>query len=341
MTGIRVTGWGAVSPAGWGVAPLVEVCAKEQTRATVPLTCPGWPDPIPVRRVPAPTPRPNFMAHPRLRRSSSISLHTAAAALEALGPRLDSIQSGQRKLGIVFTSLTGCVSYSRRFYDEVLKDPATASPIVFPETVFNAPSSHLATYLNAQAINYTFIGDPGTFLQGLAVAAGWLLNGRVDIGLVVGAEELDWLVATAQRRFSSDVVISEGAGALVIERADASQAGIELDRITEPVLYTAGTSQATAARRVRDVVGVDNAATTLVDSLTGAPHVDHAEVSAWSDWNGPRISVKKLLGEPFGAGSAWQCVVAADQLSRGLHSSAIVNVVGCNQQAIAARLVAR
>jgi 3-oxoacyl-(acyl-carrier-protein) synthase len=241
----------------------------------------------------------------------------------------------------VFTSLTGCVSYSRRFYDEVLKDPATASPILFPETVFNAPSSHLAAYLNTQAINYTMIGDPGTFLQGLAVAAGWLLDGRVDLGLVIGAEELDWLVATAQRRFSSDVVISEGAGALVIERAEASGPGIEIDRISEPVLYTAATSQAAAVRRVRNEAGVDNADTVLVDSLTGAPHVDRAEANAWSDWTGPRISVKKLLGEPFAAGSAWQCVVAAEHLSRGRHSSAIVNVVGCNQQAIAARLVAR
>jgi 3-oxoacyl-(acyl-carrier-protein) synthase len=255
-----------------------------------------------------------------------------------LGARLTAIQSGQRKLGIVFTSLTGCVSYSRRFYDEVLEDPGTASPILFPETVFNAPSSHLATYLNTQAINYTLIGDPGTFLQGLAVAANWLLDDRVDLALVIGAEELDWLVATAQRRFSSDVIISEGAGALLLERATNSPPRVVLDHITAPALYTLDTSQANAARQIRERIGASPEATILLDSRTGAPHVDHAETSAWADWPGPRLSVKQFLGEPFGAGSAWQCVIAADLLSRGLHPAALVNVVGCNQQAIAARL---
>ena len=71
--------------------------------------------------------------------------------------------------------MSGSVNYSRRFYDETLKDPATASPLVFPETVFNAPASHLAALLGTTAINYTLVGDPGTFLQGIALAADWLL----------------------------------------------------------------------------------------------------------------------------------------------------------------------
>ncbi len=58
------------------------------------------------------------------------------------------------------------MAYSRRFYEEVLRDPATASPLIFPETVFNAPASHLAAFLGTTAINYTLVGDEGTFLAG-------------------------------------------------------------------------------------------------------------------------------------------------------------------------------
>jgi 3-oxoacyl-(acyl-carrier-protein) synthase len=279
------------------------------------------------------------MAHPRLRRSSSISMYAAAAALEAIGHRLERVQAGQTRLGVVFTTLTGCVSYSRRFYDEVLKDPATASPIVFPETVFNAPASHLATYLNSNAINYTLIGDPGTFLQGLALAGEWLMDGRIDLCVVVGAEELDWLVAAAQHLFNPDVIVSEGAGAVVLERSDDldSDPGVRLDGITEPATYTAFTPPGIAAKNVQEAIGTKDDQSILFTSLTGVRRFDRAESDAWAEWSGARLSVKPVLGESFAAGSAWQCVLAADQVSRGLHPSAIINVVGCNQQAIAAR----
>jgi hypothetical protein len=337
MKGIRVTGWGAVSPAGWGVAPLRLACESPAPCPTTTLEHPGHTDPLLVRRVPAPSPRPAFMAHPRLRRSSAISIHAAAATLEALGPRLESVQNGRIRLGIIFTALTGCVGYSERFYREVLKDPATASPIVFPETVFNAPASHLATYLHSNAINYTLIGDPGSFLQAVALAGDWLLDERMDACVVVGAEELNWLVARAQGLFHSDMIVSEGAGALVLERSTDSREGIALECITQPALYTDRTPRQAAARQVRSAFGIGDASTLLFDSLTGVPAVDHAEASAWFDWKGPRMSVKPSLGESFAAGSAWQCVLAADHLSRKGHPSAIVNVVGCNQQAIAAR----
>src|SRR4029079_15259432 len=122
----------------------------------------------------------------RLRRSSPISHFVVGAALEALGTDAPAVSAGPLRLGIVLWGMSGCVNYSRRFYDEVLKDPATAIPLVFPETVFNAPASHLAALLGTTAVNYTLVGDPGTFLQGLALAADWLSAKRVDGCLVVG-----------------------------------------------------------------------------------------------------------------------------------------------------------
>ena len=341
MSDIDVTGWGAVSPAGWGIEPLRQACEANIPCPTSTMAHPGRANPLVVRRVSPPSPRPRFMAHPRLRRSSAISAYAAAATLEALGSQVASVQNGPRRLGIIFTSMTGCVSYSQRFYDEVLKDPSTASPIVFPETVFNAPASHLATYLHSTAINYTLIGDPGAFLQGVALAGEWLMDHRIDLCVVVGAEELNWLVAGAQHLFDPAVVVSEGAGALVLERSRDAQHRVRIDCITRPSLYTCQTPRETAARHVQEAVADGAASAALFDSQTGVPRVDDAESHAWSDWTGTRMSVKPILGEAFAAGSAWQCVLAVDHLARNRHPRAIVNVQGCNQQAIAARFSLR
>src|SRR5213592_3515692 len=217
---IIVHGIGAVSPAGWGVLPLRETLAKGEPLSVRELARPGWTRSLRVRPVPPPSPRPNFLAHARLRRTSPITQYAVAAAIEALGEDAACVSNGSLRLGIIICVMTGCVNYSRRFYDETLKDPATASPLVFPETVFNAPASHLAALLGTTGINYTMVGDPGIFLQGLAIAGDWLLAGRVDGCLVVGAEEIDWLTADAYGLFARKIILSAGAGAVYVRRSD-------------------------------------------------------------------------------------------------------------------------
>ena len=217
---IFIYGIGAVSPAGWGVLPLREALAKGEPIPVKELTRPGWTRSLRVRPVPPPSSRPNFLAHARMRRTSPITQYAVAAAFEALGDEAAQVGSGSLRLGIILCVMTGCVNYSRRFYDETLTDPATASPLVFPETVFNAPASHLAAMLGTTAINYTLVGDPGTFLQGLALAADWLQEARVDGCLVIGAEEVDWLTADAYRLFARKIILSEGAGAVYVRRSD-------------------------------------------------------------------------------------------------------------------------
>src|SRR5438034_9501773 len=231
---IFVHGIGAVSPAGWGVLPLREALAKGEPLPVKELARPGWTRSLRVRPVPPPSPHPSFLAHARLRRTSPITQYAVAAALEALGGDAARVSSGSLRLGMVFCVMTGCVNYSRRFYDETLKDPATASPLIFPETVFNAPSSHLASLLGTTAINYTLVGDPGTVLQGVALAADWLLSDRIDGCLVVGAEEMDWLTAEAVGLFAHSAQISDGAGALYLRRDAGQNPGVELREVTDP-----------------------------------------------------------------------------------------------------------
>ena len=336
MSRIFVRGVGAVSPAGWGVEPLSQAVEGGRQLALKELDRPGRSKPLRVRTVPAPNPRPTFFGHARLRRSSPISQFAVAASLEALGGDLAKVNDGSLRLGIVCCVMSGCVNYSRRFYDEVLREPSTASPLVFPETVFNAPSSHLAALLGADAINYTLVGDPGTFVQGLALGAQWLCEELVDGCLVVGAEEMDWLTADAFRLFTRRLVLSEGAGALYLRGDVGEGRGAELVAISDSHLFwdRAGRVKAagTVAKQLRSA-----SSDWLCDGLQDVPLLDEPDAVAWADWRGTRLSPKRIVGEGLMAASGWQCVLASAAVRRGDAREALVSVVGCNQQAIGAR----
>jgi len=334
---VVVAGVGVVSPAGWGIPSFRQVLSGGIPLAASEMLRPGWPKPLRVLRVPPPQKKPEFLSHPRLRRSSPISQFFLAAGLEALGEDVSKVRDGSIKLGIVVATFSGCVNYSRRFYDETLRDPASASPLVFPETVFNAPASHLAAYLGCRAINYTLVGDPGTFLQALAMAAGWIEEKRVDACLVLGAEEMDWLTGDAFRLFSRKVCVSEGAGALYLRPGDGS--GVHLKSVTDSFLFNRQTQRTVAAKNMTNALLSqvrDHEGACLWDGCQDVPSLDRAETEAWKSWTGSRFSVKKILGEGLATTSAWQCVAAVDAMAENNGAEALVSVVGCNQQAIGA-----
>jgi 3-oxoacyl-[acyl-carrier-protein] synthase II len=357
---IFVCGTGAVSPAGWGMKAFREALARGEGVPTKELPRPGH-TPLHVRQVPPALPRPAFLAHARLRRTSSIAHYSVSAALEALGDDAARVIKGELRLGIIYCALTGCVNYSRRFYDEVLKDPSTASPVVFPETVYNSPASHLAALVGTTGINYTLVGDPGTFIQGLVLAADWLTDNRVDGCLVIGAEEMDWLTAGAVHLFERKTIFSDGAGALYLRRSrtdealsDSTQRKLEpphvgsyaqLKAVTNAHLFSNRTSRVEAIKTARaelqsalatETVAVPGRAL-LCDGLQNVPRADRDEQAAWGDWAGGRVSVKTILGEALMASAAWQCIAAVDALAHNEYDAATVSVPGTNQQAIAAQ----
>src|ERR1039457_3058037 len=70
MSRVFVAGMGAVSPAGWTVADLRAALDQGQPLPIQPVVRPGREKPMQSREVPNPSARPDFMAHPRLRRTS-------------------------------------------------------------------------------------------------------------------------------------------------------------------------------------------------------------------------------------------------------------------------------
>jgi hypothetical protein len=336
MSRIFVSGYGAVSPAGWSAAELQQVLAAGKALPIQPLERPGWDKPLRTRAVPAPAVRPAFLAHPRLRRSSPITHYAAGALLEATA-RLK--PDSNRRVGLVVCLQSGCVQYTYRFFAEVLADPATASPLLFPETVFAAPASHLAALLENTPLVSTLIGDPATFAQGLALGADWLRQRRVDLAVVVGAEEINWLRADALWHLEHAAILSGGSGAVALCRDAQFSIGVELSALTKPRSYSARQSRLQAARAMRREFGALKNEL-LCDGLGDSPRADGPEIAAWQDWTGARLSPKRILGEGLMAAAAWQCVAACAAVAEEKFSSAIASLVGCNQQAMGVRFQA-
>ncbi len=338
MSRVFIAGLGAVSPAGWNVAALREAVDKGQPLPAQSLERPGWEQPLQARLVPNPAVRPAFLAHPRLRRASPITHYVVAAALEAM-TKLRADHDLKYRLGLVICLQSGCVNYTCRFFDETLKDPATASPLLFPETVYAAPASHLAAVLENVSLASTLVGDPAAFLQGVSLGAQWLEEQRVDVCLVIGAEETNWILADALWHLERSAILTAGAGALCLCREPERSCGVELAAITDSRTYVAHQSRAHAARAMRSQLGKCSPGELLCDGLGLSARADAPELTAWRDWTGPRVSPKRILGEGLMAAAAWQCVVACDAVAGGGFAAANVSLVGSNQQAIGARFV--
>ena len=115
---IFVCGTGAVSPAGWGIKLLLDAVTEGKPIAAKEIPQPGSDSTLRVRQVPPPNPRPAWLGTARLRRTSPITQYSVAAAYEALGADASRVTDGSLRLGVIVCVMSGCVNYSRRFYDE-------------------------------------------------------------------------------------------------------------------------------------------------------------------------------------------------------------------------------
>ena len=334
MSRITISGTGAVSPAGWGVASMMEMlrggvkadCSMLEREASDGRVIASR-----VARVPALTDKSLLPKNPRLRRTSPIGKFAAAAAFEALGPeRLAAAQAGEIRVAVICSLMNGCVNYSNRFFGEVLNDPAFASPILFPETVYNAPSSHLSAILGSMAPNDTLVGDAAEIFTAMELATEWLLRGECDLCVVVAPEEVDWLSAEAVGLRSKEITPSEGAGAVVLER-DGD--GPVLMMIPDPVTFSEVPDRVEALRKLRGEFPIDDGETLLADGCMGIAKIDAMENEVFADWKGPRISTKVILGESLGASASLQLVAAVEMLKAGEVEKAMVISLGGNEQA--------
>jgi len=327
-----VHGYGAVSAAGLDAASLYQATIDGVTLPIVQKEYPLGEGTIsyPGRHVDTKALRTILPRAPRLRRSSNVTKFAMAAALQAVpDERAAQIKNQEFRLGIVVSFMNGCVNYSCRYYQEVLEEPAHASPLVFPETVFNAPGSHVASYFESDGPCYTLIGDSATWLSAITVARDWLASDQVDGCLVLCAEELDRLTSEALHLYSRQNVATEGATSLYLERSPAE---IQLADLHGPFPYNTTEERKNALTRA---ISTLESSGILVSGLTGVSNSDQMETELTPPSSGPVLSPSQILGEGMGIKCGIQTIVALEALKNGASRTSVL-AAGTNQHAFSA-----
>jgi 3-oxoacyl-(acyl-carrier-protein) synthase len=316
---LGIAGMGWVTPLGSDLTDVWKRLLNGETAAVQSISSPLG-RAYPVFPVPAEA-TAHAPAHPRLRRSSAISRFAVVAGLAALkDAKLELDAEKAARTALIFAVSNGGVIYTKRFYHEIVESGAqAASPLLFPETVFNAPASHLAAILGISGASYTLVGDGAVGILALKMAEDLMANEALDRCLVVGAEEADWLLCDAYHKWRllrsapplepfaqppRGMILSEGAGAVLLDRNSL----VQLEKIA------AGTNfqrQSEAGNSLEQVLAelCDSEVNLLIASANGT-FIDAAERAA-AVRNCPDAevyAVKRALGESVGASSFWQTI---------------------------------
>ena len=256
------------------------------------------------------------------------------------------------ELGVaVGSNLAGLQSMANYDYTAIAESPHDTSPMEAPNTLANAPASHLAIRLKARALNTTLASGQCASLDALGYAAKMVRDGRARQVVVGGVEELSpaalWIYRNsgvlaggclehAGRPFderSTGWLPAEGAAAVVLERkADA------LARQARPLAELAGWSSAFASsptvekralvlgRTARQALAVAGLAPQAIDVVvagaSGLKHQDQAEALALRGLLAENkctavVAVKGTFGESYGASGLFQALAATCMLDHG------------------------
>ncbi len=338
----HILGSAIVTPLGTGCEAILHAERNAATPPVSEIANPGSDSRHWVAPVPAAT-GAHLAREPRLRRASTISMLAATAATAAVAA--SGITPGSRTALVVGVS-SGCAVYTRRFYEQIVKTGAnTASPLLFPETVHNAPASHLAAMMKLDGATYTLIGDASIGLQALHFGNQLLAMGDADHVIVAAAEELDWILAEGHRLWrltsrtgrcephsGSGTLLAEGAAAVVLSRS-----GGATQITTTPGITVTRRDEATAALRMAVAQLSAPEPELCIDGANGT-WVDSAFAEARG--NARRFSPKAWIGEALGASALQQVVIAESLLASLGKSTALIPALGWNQNAAAA-LVSR
>ena len=289
--------------------------------------------------------------NPRLRRSSAISYFAVAAGLAALeNAGVTMTPELAARTAVVFAISSGGVAYTRRFYEQLVKQGANAaSPLLFPETVYNAPASHFAAQLGIDGASYTLVGDSSVGLAALKFAEQLLDTSDLAQVVVVGSEEMDWVLCEAYREWrlargadaaSRGALLAEGAAAVVLAR----EGWVEISALHDGVSVFRRSEAATALDRVFADLLAGRKADAVIGCANGT-FVDKAERAAMAR-HCPQAAAyfpKHSFGEALGASALMQVIVGALALTNGevpggeqrgsAVKSALISTLGFNQQA--------
>ncbi|MEW6605980.1 MAG: beta-ketoacyl-[acyl-carrier-protein] synthase family protein [bacterium] len=174
----------------------------------------------------------------RLPRIAQYSIVAADLVMKDIQDAFDST-----KIGIFLGTDHGAIEFTERFYSNLIeKGPERVNPLLFQETVFNAPASHISLKYKIKGPTIVITSGYVSGLLSVMQGVDYLQRGKLDLAIVGGIEELTKTVYEVEyhlgilspqdegeeecRPFDAKrngFIPSEGAGILLIERLDQAR----------------------------------------------------------------------------------------------------------------------
>ncbi|MBZ5615601.1 MAG: hypothetical protein LAO23_16460 [Acidobacteriia bacterium] len=125
----------------------------------------------------------------RLDRLSAWALVASSLAIQDAG--IDLTQVDRSRVAVVFATTFGCVELTESFYQSAVTHGWSGTdPATFPETLANAPASHVALFHNLRGPNITVGSRAFAGESALIQSASLLRHGQADVAVVVAGDTL-------------------------------------------------------------------------------------------------------------------------------------------------------
>jgi 3-oxoacyl-[acyl-carrier-protein] synthase II len=245
-TRVVVTGLGTTSPVG-GDVPTTWANLLAGKSGVVELT-EDWAEPLPVRIAAKVAVDPlEVLERVKARRLDRAGQFALIAATEAWADSgLDESSVDPERLGVAIASGIGGVTTLLANYDSLLeKGPRRVSPLAIPMLMPNSPAANVGLAIGAKAGVHTPVSACASGNEAIAHGIDQIRLGRADVVVVGGTEAaihalpmaaFAQMMALSKRNDEPEkasrpwdidrdgFVLGEGAGVLVIERAEHAEA---------------------------------------------------------------------------------------------------------------------
>lgn len=303
-TEIVITGLAAISSAGVGLEPL-----NNTLRSGIPAL-----RPVPVELAGEEGhvwgraegfKASDFMSPLKARKLDRCSLFAVVAAGMALKDAgLDPELFGSSRIGIILGCGFGGIANSEEFLRGYFTEGSDGLvPMLFPNTVPNAPASNASIEYRLKGPNVTFVQRFCSAEAAFQMACRFLEEDRADIMLTGGVDELDPFMVEAFRDMgqlrSYAAGFSEGAGIVVLEKGSVARARNARIRAAVGEVRTVGTLLPEQEAEGIDRIFGSGPVPQLV-SLSGTAGESSAILERLP--NVPRLETGKLIGRSLAMG---------------------------------------
>ncbi|MBU0701896.1 beta-ketoacyl-[acyl-carrier-protein] synthase family protein [bacterium] len=300
----------------------------------------------------------DFVKNPRLYRIPRISQFTVVGANLAISDaKLNIKEEDSTKIGIFFGTCNGPSYSTDKIYQSLIeKGPSGVDPLLFQETVFNAPVSNLSILMGIKGPCIALPLGPASGSYALHFALNYLCSGRVNCAVVGASDEHTEMVHKAfeylhvlspddrgeekARPFDKNRnggVLSEGSCFLILETLEHAlqrEASIYGEIIGDGMSSDAykvadnepkGLGVTLAMKQAIKKAGIEPSEIDyIVASAYGGRKIDKMETIAIKDvfreyaYQLPITSIKGAIGESMGPGGLFNLTTAFFAIREGI-----------------------